>query len=85
MNSSEAHKVGVSTPSRGYRIDNHTAVMEEPEAQRGFESAFDSPTFTLDMSIRVDQPVGSMSISPCGRDVVLASYVHRCSILSYHC
>ncbi|KAI9670894.1 MAG: hypothetical protein M1817_003779 [Caeruleum heppii] len=36
-------------------------------------SAFDSPTFTLDMSIRVNQPVGSMSISPCGRDVALAS------------
>ncbi|KAI9674596.1 MAG: hypothetical protein M1829_003678 [Trizodia sp. TS-e1964] len=36
-------------------------------------SSFDSPTFNLDLSIRVDQPVGSMSISPCGRDVVLAS------------
>ncbi|KAF8475755.1 hypothetical protein BDZ91DRAFT_689427 [Kalaharituber pfeilii] len=40
---------------------------------RDTTSAFDSPTFNLDMSIRVDQPVGSMSISPSGRDVVLAS------------
>lgn len=36
-------------------------------------SAFESPTFGEDSSFRVDQPVGSMSISPCGRDVVLAS------------
>ncbi|KAI9788868.1 MAG: hypothetical protein M1816_006532 [Peltula sp. TS41687] len=39
----------------------------------GSRSAFESQTFNLDMSIRVDQPVGSMSISPSGRDVVLAS------------
>lgn len=36
-------------------------------------SAFESPTFDEDSSIHVEQPVGSMSISPCGRDVVLAS------------
>ena len=36
-------------------------------------SAFESPTFNEDSSFYVDQPVGSMSISPCGRDVVLAS------------
>ena len=36
-------------------------------------SAFESPTFDEDSSFHVDQPVGSMSISPCGRDVVLAS------------
>ncbi|PYH97672.1 hypothetical protein BO71DRAFT_465805 [Aspergillus ellipticus CBS 707.79] len=36
-------------------------------------SAFDSPTFGEDSSFHVEQPVGSMSISPCGRDVVLAS------------
>lgn len=36
-------------------------------------SAFDSPTFEKDGSFDVDKPVGSMSISPCGRDVVLAS------------
>ncbi|KAI9721192.1 MAG: hypothetical protein M1812_002353 [Candelaria pacifica] len=36
-------------------------------------SAFDSQTFDLDISIKVDKPVGSMSISPSGRDVVLAS------------
>ncbi|MCJ1416372.1 hypothetical protein MMC32_002707 [Xylographa parallela] len=38
-----------------------------------FASAFDSPTFGKDGSFEVNKPVGSMSISPCGRDVVLAS------------
>ncbi|KAI9841252.1 MAG: hypothetical protein M1837_000917 [Sclerophora amabilis] len=47
--------------------------MENNQVGANVASSFDSPTFTLDMSIRVDQPVGSMSISPCGRDVVLAS------------
>ncbi|KAI5846190.1 hypothetical protein BZA05DRAFT_377720 [Tricharina praecox] len=37
------------------------------------DSPFDSPTFKLDMSIKVDAPVGAMSISPSSRDVVLAS------------
>ena len=36
-------------------------------------SAFDSETFGQDTSFHLDQPVGSMSISPSGRDVVLAS------------
>ena len=37
------------------------------------ESAFESPTFGQDGSFRLDKPVGSASISPCGRDIVLAS------------
>ena len=36
-------------------------------------SAFESETFGQDTSFHLDQPVGSMSISPSGRDVVLAS------------
>src|SRR5277367_1631150 len=36
-------------------------------------SAFESQTFGQDLSFHLDQPVGSMSISPSGRDVVLAS------------
>ena len=36
-------------------------------------SAYNSSTFGKDVSFEVDEPVGSMSISPCGRDVVLAS------------
>ncbi|KAF3942373.1 hypothetical protein ABW19_dt0202347 [Dactylella cylindrospora] len=36
-------------------------------------SAYDSGTFKSSMTIRVEQPVGAMSISPSGRDVVLAS------------
>jgi len=40
---------------------------------RPLTSAYESPTFDEDSSFHVEQPVGSMSISPCGRDVVLAS------------
>ncbi|KAK7549345.1 WD repeat protein [Phyllosticta citricarpa] len=39
----------------------------------GDSSPFDSPTFGRDASIRVDEPVGSASMSPSSRDVVLAS------------
>jgi hypothetical protein len=46
--------------------------MDVPRAE-GLTSAFDSPTFGENSDIHVDKPVGSMSISPCGRDVVLAS------------
>ncbi|KAG0636327.1 hypothetical protein HOY80DRAFT_891559 [Tuber brumale] len=46
----------------------------KPSSPRGEPpSAFNSRTFNLDMSIKVDAPVGSMSISPSSRDVVLAS------------
>lgn len=47
--------------------------MADPLEPRPLTSAFESPTFGEDSSFHVDQPVGSMSISPCGRDVVLAS------------
>ena len=43
---------------------------DRPEGPR---SAFDSPTFGQDGSFRVDKPVGSATISPCGRDIALAS------------
>ncbi|KAF2454664.1 hypothetical protein BDY21DRAFT_290766 [Lineolata rhizophorae] len=36
-------------------------------------SVFQSPTFDRDVSIRVNEAIGSASISPSGRDVVLAS------------
>lgn len=36
-------------------------------------SAFESPTFDRNVSIRVNEAIGSASISPSGRDVVLAS------------
>lgn len=48
-------------------------IMTEVEGPKGLASAFDSPTFGQDGSFRLDKPVGSASISPCGRDVVLAS------------
>ncbi|KAF1831109.1 hypothetical protein BDW02DRAFT_572344 [Decorospora gaudefroyi] len=39
----------------------------------GPSSAFESPTFEQDVSIAVDDEIGAASISPAGRDVVLAS------------
>ncbi|KAJ5825264.1 hypothetical protein N7474_002402 [Penicillium riverlandense] len=47
--------------------------MSSSMEPRPLASAFESPTFDEDSSFHVEQPVGSMSISPCGRDVVLAS------------
>ncbi|KAL5341476.1 hypothetical protein BJX70DRAFT_406053 [Aspergillus crustosus] len=47
--------------------------MSDSNDPRPLTSAFESPTYGEDSSFHVDQPVGSMSISPCGRDVVLAS------------
>lgn len=60
-------------------MDPLTIKAAEAVREPGPTSAFESQTFSLDMSIRVNQPVGSMSISPSGRDVVLASWVepHR--------
>ena len=49
--------------------------MVEKEESQGPNSAFESPTFGQDGSFDLDKPVGSASISPCGRDIVLASYV----------
>lgn len=37
------------------------------------KSAYDSETFDADGTIHVDGLVGSATISPCGRDVALAS------------
>jgi WD40 repeat protein len=42
-------------------------------AAAGSRSAFDSETFSKTVSIAVDDEIGSASISPSGRDVVLAS------------
>ncbi|KAL6711366.1 hypothetical protein ACN47E_005897 [Coniothyrium glycines] len=42
-------------------------------ASGGPSSLFESPTFDRDLSIAVDDEIGAASISPAGRDVVLAS------------
>jgi hypothetical protein len=42
-------------------------------ATAGPASAFESPTFDQNVSIAVDDEIGAASISPAGRDVVLAS------------
>ncbi|KAF2005353.1 hypothetical protein P154DRAFT_518855 [Amniculicola lignicola CBS 123094] len=45
------------------------AVADQPN---GPSSAFESPTFEKDVSIHVKENIGAASISPSGRDVVLA-------------
>jgi len=47
--------------------------VEDVTDQNEIHSAFDSRTFDRDVQIRVGDTVGSASISPSGRDVVLAS------------
>lgn len=49
------------------------SIMPGSPQPKALASAFESPTFGEDSTFHVEQPVGSMSISPCGRDVVLAS------------
>lgn len=46
---------------------------ENTDAESDSVTAFESPTFDRDVQIRVGETVGSASISPSGRDVVLAS------------
>jgi hypothetical protein len=36
-------------------------------------NSFENPTFEKDVSIHVNEAIGAASISPSGRDVVLAS------------
>ncbi|KAL8896707.1 MAG: hypothetical protein Q9207_007579 [Kuettlingeria erythrocarpa] len=47
--------------------------MENESKSKGPSTAYESPTFEEDASFRLDKPVGSASISPGGRDIVLAS------------
>ncbi|KAI1003583.1 hypothetical protein K3495_g4624 [Podosphaera aphanis] len=47
--------------------------MNISKKNKSIKSAYDSTTFDTDVSIHVDRIVGSASISPSGRDVVLAS------------
>ncbi|EPS40546.1 hypothetical protein H072_5615 [Dactylellina haptotyla CBS 200.50] len=53
--------------------DSNSVRPKEPVTNRDTGSAYDSATFKSSMTIRVEQNVGAMSISPSGRDVVLAS------------
>ncbi|KAK6533259.1 hypothetical protein TWF694_002212 [Orbilia ellipsospora] len=53
--------------------DPNPVRPREAVTSRDTGSAYDSATFKSSMTIRVEQNVGAMSISPSGRDVVLAS------------
>ncbi|PKS09380.1 hypothetical protein jhhlp_003994 [Lomentospora prolificans] len=48
-------------------------VDEASKKRKTIKSAYDSVTFDHDLTIHVDGKVGSATISPCGRDVALAS------------
>ncbi|GAM84237.1 hypothetical protein ANO11243_022310 [Dothideomycetidae sp. 11243] len=48
------------------------AVRDSIPPRKG-DTIFDSPTFEKDLQIYVDEPIGSATISPSGRDVALAS------------
>lgn len=54
-------------------LGKHYIIMTEIEGPNTPASPFNSPIFDQDGLFRLDKPVGSASISPCGRDVVLAS------------
>ena len=59
-------------------------MIEESRKGKLIKSAFDSTTFEADVSISVERKVGSATISPCGRDVALASYASlRCQTLLF--
>ncbi|EAT85296.2 hypothetical protein SNOG_07830 [Parastagonospora nodorum SN15] len=55
------------------RQHHHHPNADEMAAAAASLSAFDSDTFCNTVSIAVDDEIGSASISPSGRDVVLAS------------
>ncbi|GAO47773.1 hypothetical protein G7K_1971-t1 [Saitoella complicata NRRL Y-17804] len=55
----------------GHGLDQSSSSIHADAATK--ESPFNSPTFGRQMTIEVPEPVGSLSISPSGRDVVLAS------------
>lgn len=48
-------------------------VNYAPKKGKPIKSAYESATFDHDLTIHVDGRVGSATISPCGRDVALAS------------
>ena len=51
-------------------------MMDEARKGKTIKSASDCSTFETDVTILVERNVGSATISPSGRDVALASYVH---------
>ncbi|SPQ19572.1 95c0d43c-61ce-40fc-8f06-f91815ad641b [Thermothielavioides terrestris] len=48
-------------------------LADAPRKGKSIKSAFESESFDADVTIHVDGLVGSATISPCGRDVALAS------------
>jgi len=48
-------------------------TLFEDEDLDDYSTIYESPTFEQDLRIHVDEAIGSASIAPSGRDVVLAS------------
>ena len=71
------------TNSSAYQLGwlAHLRVMLYPRIKFGpgafskgqYENAFESPTFEREVTVKINEPVGSATISPCGRDIALAS------------
>ncbi|KAL7621411.1 hypothetical protein AAE478_008733 [Parahypoxylon ruwenzoriense] len=49
------------------------SLLDPSKKGKVLKSAYDSETFDADVTIHVDGLVGSATISPCGRDIALAS------------
>jgi len=62
-----------STAAWPQSLQHHASQAAMAAAAQGPLSAFESSTFDHSLSIAVDDEIGSASISPAGRDVVLAS------------
>ncbi|CAJ2504254.1 Uu.00g116480.m01.CDS01 [Anthostomella pinea] len=52
---------------------NYGQILDPAKKGKAIKSAYDSETFDADGTIHVPGMVGSATISPCGRDVALAS------------
>ncbi|EPX73335.1 ubiquitin-protein ligase E3 [Schizosaccharomyces octosporus yFS286] len=53
--------------------ENLPSMLGQPQGNDSTLGLYGSSTFDRQLSIQVNQPVGAMSLSPCGRDVALAS------------
>src|SRR6266480_1382360 len=56
-------------------IDSNTDLISSDENFPLNETKKNDSSFYQELSIHLEQPVGSMSISPSSRDIVLAAYV----------
>ena len=63
-------------------LETHNTFYSTMDLGPRIRSPFESETFGRDCAFQINKPAGSASISPCGRDVVLASCVLSISVVS---